>query len=90
MTTITNKTKKPLTLSLPGGKKLRLGPFKSGVVNPKQVDHPPIQKLVESGEIEISEDGKSSATSKKSGGKGIGPSQGGGGFGGGVRHTGDR
>ncbi len=53
MVTITNKTCKPLSVPLPGGKKLRLGPLKSGAISPKAVDHPPVQKLIEAGEVEI-------------------------------------
>ena len=53
MATITNKTGKPLSVPLPGGKKLRLGPFKSAEISPKAVEHPPVQKLIEAGEVEI-------------------------------------
>ncbi|MFT5286855.1 MAG: hypothetical protein ACI8TQ_003030 [Planctomycetota bacterium] len=35
------------------GKKLFLGPGKSGQITPKAVDHPPLQALVESGELEL-------------------------------------
>ena len=56
---IINKTKKPLSLSLPGGKKLFLGPGKTGQVSPKALQHPPIVKLLESGDIEKSEGGNS-------------------------------
>ena len=89
MATITNKTHKPLSVPLPGGKKLRLGPLKSGEISPKAIDHPPVQKLVEAGEVEIL------GTENKprgggGGGKGIRPSSGGQGQGRGVRQTGDR
>jgi hypothetical protein len=56
---ITNKTRKPLSLPLPGGKKLFLGPGKTGQVTPKALEHPPIAKLLEAGDIETSEGGSS-------------------------------
>lgn len=90
MTRITNKTKRPLTIPLPGGKKLRLGPLKSGEINPKQVAHPPIQKLIEVGEVEVDTVGKKSGGGESAGGKGVGPSQTGGSFGGPPRQSGDR
>ena len=43
MATITNKTHKALSIPLPGGKKLRLGPLKSGEISPKGFDHAPVQ-----------------------------------------------
>jgi hypothetical protein len=89
MATITNKTRKPLSVPLPGGKKLRLGPLKSGEISDKAVDHPPVQKLIKTGDVEIVEP---RWKPKRAGdvGKGSPPSSGGQGHGGGVRHTGDR
>ncbi|MDB4711840.1 hypothetical protein OAF35_04125 [Verrucomicrobiales bacterium] len=49
---IINKTKKPLRIPLPGGKKLFLGPGKTGQVNAKALQHPPLAKLVEAGDVE--------------------------------------
>jgi hypothetical protein len=89
MPTILNKTRKALSVPLPGGKKLFLGPGKSGQITMKAVEHPPLVKLVEADEIEITggvakgTDGAGAA--KKSMTPGQGPSSGGG-----VRHTGDR
>ena len=54
---ITNKTKKPLSIPLPGGKKLYLGPGKTGQVTPKALAHPPVAKLIEAGEIATAEGG---------------------------------
>jgi hypothetical protein len=48
---ITNKTAKPLTLRLPGGKSLFLGPGKTAQVTAKTLEHPPVAALIESGEI---------------------------------------
>jgi len=49
---IINKTNKPLRILLPGGKKLFLGPGKTGQVNAKALQHPPLVKLIEAGDIE--------------------------------------
>ena len=55
---ITNLTKKPLSVSLPAGKKLFLGPGKSGQINWKAAEHPAVKKLIEAGEVKVSQDGK--------------------------------
>ena len=89
MATITNKTQKPLSISLPGGKKLRLGPLKSGEISPKAIDHPPVQKLIKTGEVEVVE--PAHKPRRGSGGtKGSLPSSSGQGHGAGIRKTGDR
>ena len=89
MATITNKTCKPLSVALPGGKKLRLGPLKSGEISPKAIDHPPVQKLIKAGEVEILEfTGKNRHAG--GGNKGARPSSGGQSHGGNIRKTGDR
>ncbi len=56
---ITNKTKKPLSVPLPAGKKLFLGPGKSGQITRKAAERPAVVKLVEAGDIEVSEEGGS-------------------------------
>ena len=89
MATITNKTHKPLSVPLPGGKKLHLGPLKSGEISPKAVDHPPVQKLIEAGDVEIFGP-EQKPRRAGGGGKGSPPSSGGQGHGGGIRRTGDR
>ena len=50
---IINKTNQPISVPLPRGKKLFLGPAKTGQVNAKAAAHPPLVKLIEAGEIEI-------------------------------------
>lgn len=84
---ILNKTKLPLQVSLPGGKKLRLGPGRVGQISPKAADHPPVKKLIDSGDIEVVGAGRSQGTGGGTTGPGgsqnNNPS-------GGVRHTGDR
>ena len=49
---ITNKTSRPLSVPLPGGKKLFLGPGKTGQVNAKALGHPALAKLIEAGDVE--------------------------------------
>lgn len=89
MAIITNKTRKSLSVALPGGKKLRLGPLKSGEISPKGIAHPPVQKLVEAGEVEIfGPEPKPKGAGR--GGKDTRRSSGGRGRGAGIRQTGDR
>ena len=52
-TTVTNKTHKPLSLPLSRGKKLFLGPGKSGEIAANDAERPNIKALVESGTIEL-------------------------------------
>jgi len=54
---VTNKSKKPLMLPLPGSKKLFLGPGRTGQVSPKALEHPPLAKLIESGDV-VAADGE--------------------------------
>jgi hypothetical protein len=89
MATITNKTHKALSIPLPGGKKLRLGPLKSGEISPKGIDHAPVQKLIEAGDVEIFDSDQQPRVAG-GGGKGSRPSSGGQARGGGIRRTGDR
>lgn len=89
MPTIHNQTRKPLSVPLPGGKRLHLGPGKDGQVAPKALEHPPLQALVEAGEIEITGGGKQTGAAGSSGKPGLSSSQGHQPAKG-VRHTGDR
>ncbi|MEM7143540.1 MAG: hypothetical protein AAF591_00300 [Verrucomicrobiota bacterium] len=77
---ITNKTTKPISVPLPGGKKLFLGPGKTGQVSAKALERPAVVKLIEAGELEVSEGGNSQPGSA-GGGKVSAP-------GGGVRQKG--
>ena len=54
---ITNLTSKPLSLPLPGGKKVLLSPGQATPVAAKALKHPPIIKLLEAGSIKKSEAG---------------------------------
>ncbi|MCP3917777.1 MAG: hypothetical protein GY711_19710 [bacterium] len=86
---ISNTTKLPLRVPLPGGKKLHLGPGRTGQVSPKAADHPPLKKLLDEGKIEIMGGGRSKGSSSPGSGGSVKPSQGAPSSGG-VRHTGDR
>jgi len=86
MATITNTTRKPLAVSLPGGKKLRLGPLASGEISDKAASHPGVQKLIEAGEVEVS--GSQQAPKHSRGGKAA--AAGGKGHGSAIRRSGDR
>jgi hypothetical protein len=85
---ITNKTKTPLSVPLPGGKKLFLGPGKTGQVTDKALKHPPLVTLIESGDIVTAGGG---GKQKPSGEGKAGPSSGGRhGGSGAMRQSGDR
>jgi hypothetical protein len=72
MRTVTNKTTRPLTVPLPRGKKLHLGPLKSGQITTEAADYAVIKTLVEAGEIEISEErtGSSGVAGRGAAGRG--------------------
>jgi len=53
MSAVSNKTQKPLSVPLPGGKTLHLGPGKTAQISAKAVEDPRLKKLVDAGEIEI-------------------------------------
>ncbi|MGK0155139.1 MAG: hypothetical protein ACI9SE_002099 [Neolewinella sp.] len=85
---ITNKTRRPIKVPLPEGKKLFLGPSKSGQVHPKAANHPPVKELLEAGDLELGKDDKKGSTSSdgsssSSGNQNSGPT-------GNIRRTGDR
>jgi len=89
MATIQNKTHRPLSIPLPGGKTLFLGPGKSGEVAANAVNGPGFKKLLEAGEIEIGDEAH-----RASGGAGRGNQAGHGTLGhtsgSGIRRSGDR
>jgi len=70
MRSVTNKTNKPIAVPLPRGKLLRLGPRKTGQISSDDVEHPPLKKMAEAGEIEIHEEGHSP---QGGGGSGVTP-----------------
>jgi hypothetical protein len=55
-TTVTNKTRKPLSVALARGRTLHLGPGKSGAIARSDVEHPAVKTLVDTGAIEIVQD----------------------------------
>lgn len=55
MKTVSNKTRRPLSIPLPRGKTLHLGPGKTGQISSTAVEHPGLKKLLDAGEIEIGE-----------------------------------
>jgi hypothetical protein len=52
---VRNTAKRPLKVPLPGGKRLFLGIGGSGQITPKSAEHPPVKKLIEAGELEITD-----------------------------------
>ena len=86
---IINKTKRPLRIPLPGGKKLHLGPGNTGQISPKAAQHPPLKKMADEGEVEIVDDGRSRGKGHSNGGAKMGSSQASA-PNRGLRHTGDR
>jgi hypothetical protein len=73
-TTVTNKTRKPLSVPLGQGKKLYLGPGKSGEIASNDAERPAVKALVESGSLEIGHArGQTSGGGGQTGGR---PSQG--------------
>jgi hypothetical protein len=83
---IHNKTRKPLTIPLPGNKKLRLGPGKVGQITPRAAEHPAVRAMIEAGQVELLEGRSPRAAGGGSGAMpGPGPD-----LPGGIRHVGDR
>ena len=86
---ISNKSARPISVPLPNGKKLFLGPGKTGQINPKAAAHPPLVALVEAGDLTL-DDSKGQRNSTASNGPNTwskgqdGPPSGS------IRRTGDR
>ena len=57
MKIIRNQTQRPLRVPLPHGKVLHLGPKRTGEIA-DHLDHPPLKKLIDAGEIEVVGDGR--------------------------------
>jgi hypothetical protein len=58
MKVVSNKSQRPLSVPLPRGKKLHLGPGKTGEISSKDAEHPALLKLVEAGQLEILGEGE--------------------------------
>lgn len=52
-TTISNTTTKPLNVPLPGGKRLFLGPGKSGQIVSAAVEFAPLKRLIDAGTVAV-------------------------------------
>ena len=61
MKTVSNKTQKPLSIPLPRGKTLHLGPGRTGQIASNAADHPQLKKLIDAGQIEILDEGSESS-----------------------------
>lgn len=57
MKSVKNTAKRPLVVPLPQGKKLHLAPNQTGQISAHDIDHPPLAKMVEAGQLEILGDG---------------------------------
>ena len=62
MKSIRNKTRKPLKISVPGGKFLHLGPAKTGQVSDQAAEAASLLRLIKSGDIELLGDEASGQT----------------------------
>ena len=89
MAAVTNKTGKPLSIPLPRGKTLHLGPRKSGQISSHDLEHPALKKLVETGAVEIAPEDSGSSERDGGGTQGRAPT-GGHTAGRGGRRSGDR
>lgn len=89
MKTVSNKTQKPLSVPLPRGKTLHLGPGKTGQISSEAAEHPRLQKLVAAGEIEVFDDSPARTGGSVGSGRGR-PSFHGRAAGTGSRRSGDR
>jgi hypothetical protein len=56
MKIVVNKTQKTISVPLPRGKTLHLGPGKTGQISSAAAEHPQLRKLVDGGEIEVFDD----------------------------------
>ena len=93
MPTVKNTTRKPISVPLPGGKTLRLGPLKSGEIRAGAVDHAPLQRMVSAGTIEVAGGVGGSSRGRSGVGESTGsplPQGGHSGGGGAIRKSGDR
>jgi hypothetical protein len=53
MTTIRNTSRRPLSVPLPGGRKLYLGPNQTGEIAERAAEHPPLAALLSAGALEL-------------------------------------
>jgi hypothetical protein len=72
MTAVSNKTQQPLSVPLPGGKTLHLGPGKTGQISAKAAEDLRLKKLVDAGKIELVDDDPRPAAGPGAGKRGRG------------------
>ena len=89
MKIIKNKTNRPLRVPLPRGKTVHLGPGKSGQVTTEAAEYAGLKKLVDAGDIELTDESEGGGAGG-AGGAGGGGARHGHGGGGGMRRSGDR
>ena len=87
---ITNKTRRPIRVPLPEGKKLFLGPGKTGQITSKSAQHPPLVELLNSGDLELDETGQQQSGATPGGPASPSTGQSGGAPSSNIRRTGDR
>ena len=69
MKSISNMTRRPIRIPLPGGKSLHLGPGKTGQIQDRAAETPALMRLIDAGEIEIHDEGSAqTATADRPGG----------------------
>jgi hypothetical protein len=56
MKNVSNKTQRPISVPLPRGKTLHLGPGRTGQIASSACDYAPLKKLVDTDQIEILDD----------------------------------
>ena len=76
MKTIVNKTRRPLKIKLSQGRVLRLGPAKEGQIATQDAERESVKKVVEAGDVEIIDDGSTTAGRGGKGPAGMAKSQG--------------
>ena len=76
MKTIRNTTLRSLSVPLPRGKKLFLGPLKVGEIATPAAEHPPLKAMVEVGDLEILGEGERPLGGRGGRASGSGSSQG--------------
>ena len=70
MKTITNKTRKPIRVPLPGGKFLHLGPSRTGQIADAAAGRPAVKKMIEAGDLEVQAEGTSQTSGATQGAAG--------------------
>lgn len=67
--TVINKTRRPIKLTLQGGKTLHLGPGGRGQVHDDAIERPAVKKRIDAGEIEVVGEGSGAASGSPGSGR---------------------